>query len=104
MSANITDPVRVELEGFLGKDFQLLSLEKKTNLAESYKKKKKTDFIILFWVFSFHYAYVGKWAMFLLFFLTLGGLGLWWVIDFFRLDTILLRYNKEIAKKLFDKL
>lgn len=93
-----------ELEEFLSSKFRTLSAEKKSELLALYKKKRKTGVIVVFWLFNLHYAYVGRWKRFFLFFLSFGGLLIWWLIDFFRLDTILRECNKKKAEELFDKL
>jgi len=93
-----------ELEEFLSSKFRRLSATKKTELVKEYKKRRKGDAIFVFWFFSFHYAYVGKWKRFFVFFFTLGGLCVWWLIDLFKLDTILKEYNKKKAEELFGKL
>jgi hypothetical protein len=93
-----------ELEEFLSSKFRTLSDKKKSELLKIYKKKRKTGVIIVFWLFNLHYAYVGRWKRFFWFFLTFGGLLIWWLIDFFKLNTILKEYNKKKAEELFDKL
>jgi hypothetical protein len=93
-----------ELEDFLSSKYRTLSAKNKDLLLQQYKKHKKTDIIILFWLFSFHYAYVGKWKLFFIFFFTLGGILIWWIIDYFRLDTILKEYNEKKALELFENL
>ena len=93
-----------ELEGFLSSKYRTLSATRKNELLNLYIKKRKTHVITIYWLFGFHYAYVGKWKRFFVYFFTIQGLFLWWVIDFFRLDTILEQYNKKKAEELFEKM
>ena len=93
-----------ELEGFLSSKYRTLSNARKEELLNIYSKKRKTQVITIFWLFGFHYAYVGRWKLFFLYFFTIQGLLLWWIIDLFRLDTILEKYNKKKAEELFENL
>lgn len=105
MPRQSNDPVMNELQEFLGNRFQILSPSKKQELCKIYKEQKRSDGVLLFmWLFSFHYAYVGKWKLFFAFFFTLGGIMIWWVIDFFRLDTILKEYNSNKAEELLKNI
>lgn len=47
-----------------------------------------------------HYLYLGRPFTQLLFWLTLGGLLLWWVADFFRLPTLIWQHNEREREKL----
>ena len=51
---------------------------------------------VLFFVAAAHYAYVNKWGTQILFWLTLGGLGIWWIIDIFRMPSIIEDFNDPI--------
>lgn len=51
---------------------------------------------ILFLMFGAHYAYVGRWGVQLLFWFTLGGLGLWWFISLFLVGKLVRDYNTKI--------
>jgi len=66
-------------------------------LEEYYRQKKSTALAYLLWFFGFHYLYVGKWALFIIFFLTFGGMFFWWLIDIFRVPGIVGDYNKDVA-------
>lgn len=47
-----------------------------------------------------HYAYLGKWGKQFLFWLTLGGLGVWGFIDLFTMSSKVERHNMVIYNKL----
>jgi hypothetical protein len=93
-----------ELKGFLGDSYAVLSTQDQVNLLAQYTDKRKTPLIYFWWFISLHYLYLRKWGLFALFFLTLNGLGVWWVIDLFRLPTILDRYNQSLAEELYAEL
>lgn len=40
-----------------------------------------------------HYAYVGKWGVQIFFWLSLGGLLVWWAIDVFRIPSMVRKAN-----------
>jgi len=81
---------------------RLDSLEPLTQEAYlmEFQKKRKSGFVafLLWCVFpAWHYFYVSKVWVNLLFWLTIGGFGIWWVIDLFRLSGLVREYNKTIA-------
>lgn len=45
------------------------------------RKSKSTALILCLFLCGFHYIYVGKTGMAILFWLTGGGCGIWWIID-----------------------
>lgn len=47
-----------------------------------------------------HYAYLGKWWLMLLFWFTLGGMGVWWLIDWFRIPGLIKSHNGHIANEI----
>jgi len=66
-------------------------------LSEFKKKCKSSNVACFFWLFGFHYAYFGKWMIFIIFWLTCGGFGIWWLIDIFRLHGMVRDHNKTAA-------
>jgi hypothetical protein len=52
---------------------------------------------ILHFVFPAHYLYLDKVLTQILFWMTFGGLGVWWFIDIFRMSSLVKDRNKEIA-------
>ncbi|KAA6432360.1 TM2 domain-containing protein [Rufibacter glacialis] len=66
--------------------------------AQYMQRRKSMGFAYLLWVlFGLHYAYVNKWAVQFVFWITGGGLGVWWIIDLFRMPGIIRRYNDAWA-------
>ena len=74
-------------------------LTQKAFLAE-FRKKRKSTFIaswLMLFIPCFHYFYLGKIWLNLIFWGTLGGFGLLWLIDVFRLGGMVREYNKSVA-------
>ena len=68
------------------------------NLYESqYKRHKKSTFTayVLWFFLGFHYLYLGKWGTQLIYWVTLGGLGIWILIDIFRIPGMVKGYNED---------
>ncbi|MDC9722511.1 MAG: TM2 domain-containing protein [Urechidicola sp.] len=76
--------------------------EKRAFLEEYRRKKKSTVFayILLFIPFGWHYAYLGKWGIQILYFFTWGGFLIVWFVDLFRLAFVISNYNKDVAIKI----
>jgi len=61
---------------------------------------KSTGVAYLCWfLFGAHYAYLGKWGIQILFWITLGGIGIWALIDLFTLSGKVNRYNADIFQQ-----
>lgn len=52
-------------------------------------------YLLLFFVGG-HYAYLNRWGTQILFWLTFGGLGIWWFIDVFRIPNMVHDFNDPI--------
>lgn len=67
-------------------------------LEEYRRKTKSTGAAYVFWLLlGAHYAYVGKWGLFLLYWFTAGGFLIWAIVDIFRMPGIVRDYNKDVA-------
>ena len=62
-------------------------------------KSKGTAFL-MYWFLGAHYAYLGKWGIQLAYWFTLGGLGIWLMVDLFRIGGLVKRYNNLIYEEL----
>jgi len=57
--------------------------------------------VYLYWfLFGSHYAYFGKWGIQILYWITLGGLGVWAIIDFFTMPEKIVRYRESIFQQI----
>lgn len=73
--------------------------EEKKAFRQEYNRKKKSRGIgyLMLFPLGWHYAYVGKWGLQALCILTLWGFLIWWIIDWFRIPSIIANYNKDLA-------
>jgi hypothetical protein len=76
-----------------------LSSQKQEEFLEEYERKEKSIFVgyILWLLLGWHYAYQKKWGIQILFWITGGGLFIWWLIDIFRVHGMINNYNKDKA-------
>lgn len=64
-------------------------------------RKKSAFFTYFFWFFfGFHYLYLGRIGIQLIYWLTIGGFGFWMLIDLFRIPGMVERKNEDIAREL----
>jgi hypothetical protein len=84
---------------------QMSSSERNTFLNE-YNRRKKSVLIgyLLLIPLGWHYAYVKKWGTQILCWITLWGLLIWWLIDWFRIPFIVRRYNKDLSVKIMTEM
>jgi TM2 domain-containing membrane protein YozV len=69
--------------------------------AQAQNRLKKKRHAYLAWIcLGSHYLYLGRPIRQLLFWLTLGGLLLWWLGDFFRLPAMIEKHNRRLMQKL----
>lgn len=85
---------------------QQMPQDKVDAFITDYEKSEKNIIIAyIFMLFLFaHYAYTGKWGLFIVYILTSGGCGLWLLIDLFRLPKIISDYNNELAHNILRTL
>lgn len=67
---------------------------------QSSLKSTGTAYLLFLFLFGTHYAYLGKWGLQILFWITAGGLGIWALIDLFTISGKVERYNAEIYGKI----
>ena len=63
-----------------------------------YRAQAKSPVVALaFLPLGWHYLYLRKRGLQVLFWITLGGLAAWWVLDFFRINKLVRDYNRRVA-------
>jgi len=67
---------------------------------QSKVKSVGTAYLLYFLLFGTHYAYLGKWGLQILYWITLGGLGIWALIDLFTISGKVNRYNAKIFQQI----
>ena len=84
-------------------ELETLSPGKKVEFLIRYNSELKTQgLLVILFALSCHYWYLNNWKLQLLYWLTLGGLGFWTLVDMFRLAPMLKAYNAELAKKTLE--
>ncbi len=63
---------------------------------QSQIKSTGTAYLLFFFLFATHYAYLGKWGLQFLFWFTLGGFGIWALIDLFTMSGKVSSHNAQI--------
>jgi hypothetical protein len=63
-----------------------------------YRAQAKSPVVALaFLPLGWHYLYLRKRGLQVLFWITLGGLAAWWVLDIFRINKLVRDYNRRVA-------
>ena len=78
-----------------------LSREKQDQFLELYHKSTKSILIAYLRCFIIpypHYAYLGHNLRMVIYLLSVGGLGIWTIIDLFRIPGLVREYNRNVAR------
>lgn len=73
-------------------------MSKKAELQASLKSSGTAWVLFLF--LGAHYAYVGKWGLQILYYVTFGGFGIWTIISFFLIGGLIRSHNTSIYAKI----
>ncbi len=66
--------------------------------SEEFSRNKKSALLAFLLVGAgLHYAYLGRVWLTLLFLFTMGGFGIWWLIDIFRVFGMVRDRNRSVA-------
>lgn len=76
-----------------------LSAAKQQEFVEEFTRKSKSVGVayVLWLLLGWHYAYLGKWGIQFLYWVTVGGLFVWAFIDLFRIPGLVRDFNKDVA-------
>lgn len=87
------------LPSMVRNEFAKLPAKDQEAFIEEYERKKKYlgSAYVCWLLLGCHYAYVRKWGLQILFWLTCGGLFLWWAINIFQIPKMIGDYNKGLA-------
>lgn len=72
------------------------------NEYEAKKKKKSLTWVL--WFVGWHYLYLRQTATQLAFWFTGWGCGAWWIVDFFRVPTLVRTANEQVAREALQTL
>jgi len=91
-----------ELPNIVKTEISKMDELKKYEFLQMYKRKSKSLWLSYFLVLTInlYYGYNRKWGYQIASWLTLGGFGLWILIDIFRMPIIVKNTNKDIAFEL----
>lgn len=78
---------------------ELTDKQKKYVFAHTQQNLKSTGTAYVFWfLIGSHYGYLDNWGTQLLFWLTAGGVMIWFLIDLFRIPSLVKKHNaKQMA-------
>lgn len=80
-----------------------MSVQQQKFFAKEYKKLKRSSGVaIIYWLFLCHYIYLNRITTFIFYIITLGGLGVWHIIDFMRMKKLVEKANDNIAQQLLN--
>jgi len=99
-SLHINSLITAELPVLVRNELATLPAQWQQEFAEEYTHNKKSlglAYLFLIIVFWAHYGYLKKWGLQVLFWVTAGGIGIWWLIDIFRLPGLVKNHNTELA-------
>jgi TM2 domain-containing membrane protein YozV len=76
-----------------------LSPQKQSEFLHEFERKAKSTGLayLCLILFGIHYAYLGRWGIQIIFWITCGGFLLWWLIDLFRVGGLIRDKNQDIA-------
>lgn len=78
---------------------QGLTEQQKNYVLSVQARQKDTGLAYLFWfLFGVHYFYLNKPVINIIYWLTAGGLGIWMIIDLFRIPGMVKDRNKEFIQ------
>jgi hypothetical protein len=101
----VPDSLAATLPAMVRHSLAKLPAERQAEFLELYRKRAKSTAVgYLLWFIAWHYAYVGKWGVQFLFWFTLGGLFVWWLVDAFRIPGLVRQYNEDVAVSLMRDL
>ncbi|MFM9944793.1 MAG: TM2 domain-containing protein [Bacteroidia bacterium] len=99
LDAQFTSKLNSKVIYELGK----MCAENQLKFKELYSEKKRSlllAYICLVFFPSTHYAFLGRWQMQGLYWLTLGGGLVWWIVDLFRLPKLVSQTNFHFQQKI----
>lgn len=83
---------------------QGLTEQQKNYVLSAQARQKETGMTYLFWfVLGVHYFYLNKPFINIIYWLTAGGLGIWMIIDLFRIPGMVKDRNKGIIKEAIEE-
>ncbi len=84
----------------------LYTIEEQMMFQEEYEKKSKSTGLMVFLAifFPIQLFILGKTGLGIAYLITAGGLGLWWIIEWFITPKRVREYNGDIATKIITEM
>ncbi len=94
----ISDSIKDQVPDYILTQLAGFSAAQQSQFVDEFKRKARnpTTALILA-ILGLHYFYLNKFGMQALFWITLGGIWIWWIIDLFRIKSIIKDQNKDVA-------
>jgi hypothetical protein len=95
----VSSSIASSLPAMVRNELARLSAQKQEEFLEEYHRNKKSvGAAYALWFFlGWHYAYQRKWGVQVLYWVSAGGVGVWALIDLFRVPGMIGGYNKDRA-------
>ena len=103
----ITPSVVKNLPSMVRNELAKMTAQKQEEFLEEFKRNSKSiglAYLFLLIIFAAHYAYLKKWGIQVIFWITGGGMLIWWFIDIFRIPGLVRNYNKDVATNVMRNL
>ena len=102
----IEPSVANSLPAMVRNELATLAAQRQEEFVDEYDRHSKGLAVayLLWFFFGLHYAYMRKWGVQVIFWLTLGGVGIWWIVDAFRMPGLIKDYNKDKAVEVLRNL
>lgn len=98
MPTNLPSSVRNQIPESVQSKLSGMDATVREGYLEEFRRRRKSaalGFVLA--NIGLHYAYLGRVWLTLLFFFTMGGLGVWWFVDLFRIWSMVRDRNRSIA-------
>jgi hypothetical protein len=97
-SVVIPAPVASSLTRTVREQLAYLTPDQQRAFLWRYRAQAKSPIVALaFLPLGWHYLYLRKRGLQVLFWITLGGLAVWWVLDIFRIRKLVRDHNRDVA-------
>jgi len=102
----LPDSISDKLPSMVKVELVKMSPEQQALFVEEYRRKKKSTGVayLLWFFFGLYWIYLGKIGWWFVYFLTLGGLGIWAFVNPFLIPSMVRNYNKDKAMDVFRDL
>ena len=106
MPLSISPEITKDLSASIVTSLGRLSPEEQASFEADYNKQKKSTgpMLLLAILFPIQLILLGRTGLWVAYFLTFGGCGIWYIIEWFLTPSRVRSYNNEIASKILANL